>query len=277
MSTIICNYAVLRFQPYPETGEFANLGIVMLCNNGEFLQLSETRQRQRVTHFFDKLPSTVFTRARREFLQELRRVVKLGHDHKDDPAMQRRIFQHLVEPRETMFRFSRPGTIATDDPHKALEDLFMRYVHHDFSQKPNDEAQLTTRVTQWLRSFKNRRYAERTLGSELLKVKFPLVWEEAGAARQAVKPISFDLEDSTSIIEKGDKWEKRMRRLRDDQQAPADTVFICHAPQVKSGPRLRAYQEIYHELTGTGLVRIVPDTLGQAGVLKAIDESPALH
>jgi len=277
MSTIICNYAVLRFQPYTETGEFANLGIVMLCNNGLFLQRAETRQRQRITHFFDKLPAEVFTQARREFLAELRRVVKLGDKHTDDPSMQRRLFQHLVAPSETMFRFSQPGTVATADPHKALDELFMRYVHHDFSQRQNAEAQLTTRVGQWLRLLQDRRYAERTLGSELLQVKFPLVWQEAGIAKQAVKPISFDLDDSSSIIERGDKWEKRMQRLKKAGAAPKDTVFVCHAPPVKSGPLLRAYQEIYHELTGTGLVRMVPDTLGQAGVLKAVDEAASLH
>lgn len=277
MSTIICNYAVLRFQPYPETGEFANLGIVMLCNNGLFLQRSETRQRQRITHFFDKLPAEVFTQARREFLAELRRVVKLGDKHADDPAMQRRLFQHLVAPSETMFRFSPPGTVATADPHRALDELFMRYVHHDFSQRQNAEAQLTTRVGQWLRSFQDRRYTERSLGSELLQVKFPLVWQDAGIAKQAIKPISFDLDDSSSIIEKGDKWEKRMQRLKAAGAAPKDTVFVCHAPSAKSGPLLRAYQEIYHELTGTGLVRMVPDTLGQSGVLKAVDEAASLH
>ena len=213
MSTIICNYAVLRFQPYPETGEFANLGIVMLCNDGQFLQRAETRARQRITHFFDKLPTEVFIRARREFLQELRRVTKLANEHAHEPAMQRRIFQHLVAPRETMFRFSQPGTIASEDPQQAIRDLFMRYVHHDFSQRPNLEARLTNRVGKWLRDFTDRHYGESTLGNELFQVRFPLVWEQAGIARQAVKPISFDLEESSKIIEKGDKWLMRMKRL----------------------------------------------------------------
>lgn len=275
MSTIICNYAVLRFQPYPETGEFANLGIVMLCNNGQFLQRSETRQRQRVTHFFDKLPSEVFTKARKEFLEELKRMVALGNEHAHDPAMQRRIFQHLVTPRETMFRFSQPGTIATDDPHKALDELFMRYVHHDFSQRQNQEAQLTSRVGQWLRDFKDRQYSESTLGDDLLQVRFPLVWQKAGVPHQAIKPISFALEDTSKIIEKGDRWLMRMKRLKDSGHAPLDTVFVSHEPPEGQGAQRRAYREVTQELSESGLLRIVPDTLGRRGVTQAIAELPS--
>lgn len=274
MSTILCNYSVLRFQPYPETGEFANLGIVMLCNDGQFLQRSETRQRQRITHFFGKLPTEVFTRARREFLEELRRVVKLANTHADDAAMQRRIFQHLVAPRETMFRFSQPGTVATEDPRQALEELFMRYVHHDFSQRENLETRMTSRVAQWLRGFTDRQYNEITLGNDLLQVKFPLVWQVAGRPRQAVKPISFDLEESSKIIEKGDKWLMRMKRLEASGQAPLDTVFVSHEPSETQGPRQRAYQEVTRELTESGLLRIIPDALGEHGVTQAIAATP---
>lgn len=276
MSTIICNYAVLRFQPYPETGEFANLGIVMLCNNGQFLQRSESRARQRITHFFDKLPPEVFMRARREFLHELKRVTKLANDHTPEPAMQRRIFQHLVAPRETMFRFSQPGTIATEDPQQALDDLFMRYVHHSFSQRQNLEARLTSRVGQWLRDFTDRHYSESTLGDDLLQVRFPLVWEQGGIIRQAVKPISFDLEETSKIIEKGDKWLMRMKRLKASGNAPMDTVFVSHAPSENDKQRHKAYREVTRGLTEGGLLRIVPDTLGQAGVTKQIAE-PSMH
>ncbi|MDT0499681.1 MULTISPECIES: DUF3037 domain-containing protein [unclassified Halomonas] len=276
MSTI-CHYAVLRFQPYPETGEFANLGIVMLCSDGTFLYRLETRHYKRITQFFSKLDKKVLLNARRSIADELARISSVMQKHASDSELQLSVFKHLTGPSESLLRFSRPGVIAAAKPEDALEKLFLNYVHHDFSQKPNEEAQLTSQVTKWLRSFRNRLYAERTLGSELLQVKFPLVWEEAGTARQAVKPISFDLEDSSSIIEKGDKWEKRMRRLKNADQAPADTVFVCRAPEVKSGPRLKAYREIHQELTGTGLVRIVPDTLGQAGILQAIEEAPALH
>lgn len=31
MKKLICNYSVIRFLPYPETGEFVNVGILACC------------------------------------------------------------------------------------------------------------------------------------------------------------------------------------------------------------------------------------------------------
>lgn len=276
MSTI-CNYAVLRFQPYPETGEFANLGVVMLCSDGTFLYRLETRHYKRITQFFPKMNRKVLLTARRNIGEELARISDLVKSHGGDRELQLSVFEHLIGPSETILRFSRPGVIATADPEKALDKLFQNYVHHAFSQQPSEEARLTNRVSNWLKLIKDRRYTERTLGSELHHVRFPLVWQEAGIAKQAVKPISFDLEDASSIIEKGDKWKARMRRLKASDQAPIDTVFVSHEPEATSGPKLDAYREIYHELTATGLIRIVPDTLGQSGIIKTLAEGPALN
>ena len=61
----VCNYSILRFLPYPETGEFVNIGVVLLASNGEFhYQLDRTRQR--VTRFFKTLDHKIYLRARDE-------------------------------------------------------------------------------------------------------------------------------------------------------------------------------------------------------------------
>ena len=52
-----CNYAVLRFLPYPETGEFVNLGVVVHCAlRGLFEMKIESRKAARVTDFFSDFP-----------------------------------------------------------------------------------------------------------------------------------------------------------------------------------------------------------------------------
>lgn len=274
MSAIICNYAVLRFQPYLDTGEFANLGIIMLCNNGAFLQRVETISRKRITHFFDKLPVKVFTQARQHFVTELKRTVDLANHHKGQLDVQLRIFNDLVEPREAMFRFSKPGTLAAKDPKTALDELFNRYVHHDFKHIATPEEQLTKNVTHWLRSL-NRRYTEQTLGNDIVRVKLPFVWQEGARIRQAIKPISFDLEDASRIIEKGDKWLAHLRRLEMSDNAPDDMVFISQTPNVQKGPKLRAYNEICQEIESEFSARVLPEQLGQYSILKAVAEPVA--
>ncbi len=52
----ICNFAVVRFLPYPETEEFVNIGVVLACpQTGLFDYTLEKRRRDRITHFFPEM------------------------------------------------------------------------------------------------------------------------------------------------------------------------------------------------------------------------------
>ncbi|RUR51501.1 DUF3037 domain-containing protein [Vreelandella populi] len=257
--SIICNYAVLRFQPYPETGEFANLGIVMVCNNGQFLEMIETRTRKRVTNFFDKLDPSIFTSARQAFAKEINRVAELANAHSHDTRFQLGLFQHLTSPSETMFRFSRPGTVATEDPQATLQELFNRYVYHDFTHREDTETKLKRRINNLLKEqFKDRTYREEKLGDDLYHVTFPFVWNSGGKTAQAIRPLSFDLDDTKSILDKGDRWIMQMGRLKKHGGMPRDTVFICKEPSSSNNDHLKAYREITAELRGANQVRVIP-------------------
>lgn len=266
----ICNYAILRFQPYPETGEFANLGIVMLCNDGTFLYRLETRHYARITHFFTKLDRSVLTSARKAFGEELERIQRLMADHKHDRKLQLGVFQHLIKPTETLMRFGPPGTIAAESPEKALDQLFMSYVHHEFSAKADPEQTLTKRVNRLLKQLPNRHYDKGVIEAGLYKVTFPFVWQDNHHARQAIKPISFDLDDPNGIIEKGDKWIAKVDRLLKAGTAPEDAVFISRPPAVKSGPRLKVYQEIAKELESKPHVRVLLHSMNQDALRQAL-------
>ena len=51
---IPCRYAILRFLPYVETGEFANVGVVLMSTAGRYFGFRLLGRRvARVTHFFD--------------------------------------------------------------------------------------------------------------------------------------------------------------------------------------------------------------------------------
>lgn len=36
---VVCNYAIVRFLPYPETSEFVNLGVVVACPSRRYFGL----------------------------------------------------------------------------------------------------------------------------------------------------------------------------------------------------------------------------------------------
>ncbi|WP_253275820.1 DUF3037 domain-containing protein, partial [Xanthomonas vasicola] len=46
-----CQYAIVQFLPYPETGEFANVGVVLACPQMRYLgvRIAPHRRTKRVT------------------------------------------------------------------------------------------------------------------------------------------------------------------------------------------------------------------------------------
>ena len=75
MSEVVCNYAIARFRPYRETGEFVNVGVVLVCPQaGYFDYLFETHDCQRITDFFPELDANVFKAGINGLLKELARV-----------------------------------------------------------------------------------------------------------------------------------------------------------------------------------------------------------
>jgi len=75
------------FLPYPETQEFVNVGVVLMCADERFFDFRiETRRRDRVTGFFPELGPAVFIQGRRDFGQELQRVRRLLTDPKAGDA-----------------------------------------------------------------------------------------------------------------------------------------------------------------------------------------------
>lgn len=76
MKGLACQYTIIRFLPYAETGEFANVGVVLACPATGFLdaRLLPTRNTRRITGFFDQLDKSIYRDALRYLNDELKRI-----------------------------------------------------------------------------------------------------------------------------------------------------------------------------------------------------------
>ena len=123
---LACNYAIVRFLPYRETGEFVNVGVVLFCPQSGYFDLKlETRKQGRVTDFFPELDKSLFRLGRQHFYDELKRVRELlnGENRRADDQARLSVFRELLKPRESVFRFSEVATILAEDPAATLQDL----------------------------------------------------------------------------------------------------------------------------------------------------------
>jgi hypothetical protein len=268
----ICNYSVLRFLPYPETGEFVNIGIVLLANNGEFRFRIATK-RQRVTRFFETLDHKVYLRARSEVEEEFSRLVGFFTSRKNETNLLVSAFKNLIHPRETMMRFSQPGTMTTENIGLAVDELFDHYVNHSFAGKEYQEKVLERQLGTLLASSSLRQhYKEQRLGNQEYDVRFPFVILANQVAEQAIKPIYFGQAEPSKILEHGDAWLSKVKRLNTANKLARDTLFIAEPPTPGKLKLLKAYEEVTNALAELDGVRVISALMSNAQKLEEIKQ-----
>lgn len=276
--TLACNFAVLRFRPYRETGEFVNLGVVLSCPAVRFFDFKvETERSKRVTDFFPELIRSSFSDARARFCGELKRIKTLLADAERMPAEAELsgVFRDLVRPRESVMRFGEVGTVLTDDPAAMLVELFQRYVNRQFAQaKEYQETVMATRLRDILNAHQLlRRYRmNKKVGNEDFRVLLPIVSNActaAGVVRRAMKPLDLDRDEPTKIYEHGDMWIKRVQRLRQIGQLPEGMLFALREP-TGSEKRVKAASEIRAELAkqDVRIVSLEGDATAEAAIVE---------
>lgn len=136
MNLVPCQYAIIRFLPYAETGEFANVGVVLACPaKGYFdFKLMSTRRTGRIHGFFEQLELKIYRDALNYMNEELQRLRMLAAAAVDKGAV-RQLFLGLVHPREALLRFGETRVVMARDPGTMLVQLFARMVERDFANK----------------------------------------------------------------------------------------------------------------------------------------------
>lgn len=260
MKRFACRYAIIRFLPYAETQEFANVGIVMTCpETGYFGYKLEKRRYGRVAAFFAKLDIKIFRAAMHGFEQELVRVADLVNHECLQSNDLSAAFDALIHPREAIVRFSSVRPTLVESPEEALEQLFAYYVEHEFSTPEYQERVVMKRVRALVNSLSlNRPFKPRDIGDpNYVHVKFPLVQADDGHVLKAIKPFFLAQDEPNKILTYGGGWVDRVKRLRKHQLLPDAVLFAVEGPAPGDGSRLEAYEEICADLRSCD-VEVVP-------------------
>lgn len=259
-----CQYALLRFRPFVETGEFANVGIVLMAPETRFFGFRLLKRYGRITQFFNQLDRKVFLDGRslfeeelKRFSDELSRMALDGRETQPNITLARNLFAELVRPRETMLQFAEQRVVLADNPKEKLGQLFDHYVERNFVTKEYQERLLESAVRKLLyRGQVGSRYQREKIGTPDFSVNFPFVLMADGKAQRIIKPLYLAQGDSTKILNHGGQWVDRVRRLRKRHALPNDVLFPVTAPQINS-KAYDAFAEIRDDLRSVN-VQIAP-------------------
>jgi hypothetical protein len=257
--TYACQYAIVRFLPYVETGEFANVGVVMYCVQSGLFQYKLLDRVRRITAFFEELDVGVYRRARTEFATELSRISHIFNDKyvTGNPSAAKALFAELTRPREAMLRFDKVRVVMAEDPVEQFQKLFDHYIGRNFATKAYQEQLIEKQVRQALRAADlSVQYKEKVLGNHAYHARFPFVRMEGDKATSAIKPLHLGQDDPTQIFDHGWEWVGKLRKLRSEDLLPPAVLFAIQGPGEQSKERAQAFQEIVQEL-GKQQVQII--------------------
>lgn len=256
---VACNFTVLRFLPYAETGEFVNIGIAIACPDLHWFGFKlETKRTDRIMDFFPELKTNknLFLEGRKTFKDELARLetflnLKQKQENqlhfREDAKLFNQVFLNLVRHREETFCFAPPQTCLTDDPEAELAKLFHDYVERGFAQHIEyQETVMTKKLRHVFHAKKILDLMPYTFTDQRCQVHFPFVRQVEQKFKRAIHPINFDRGETPKIVEHADRWRNRLVRLQKANEQPENILLVVRKPT--TGPQKEVCEEMCDEI-----------------------------
>lgn len=260
-------YTLVRLLPQADAGEFANIGVVLVCPQQRRFEFRLIKRYTRVTRFFEEFAGDLFRRVRGEVQAELAHIRKTllvgGADAKAITAL----MNDLARPREGLIRYAPVRTLLTADPEADLERLFRRYVQRDPQDVQQRREELVERAVRGVLLQQNLRgaFAADEIGTDDYHVRFPFVHERNGKPVAAIKPLDLTQDEPQKIYDHGGLWVQRIGRLQRMQMLPEGLLIPVEAPPANDERRAKAFGEVAGELRALGVQVTRPDDADEIG------------
>lgn len=254
MNRQICKYSLIRFQPYPETEEFANIGIVLYATTSRRLEfrLLNGKQHARITGFFDPTCKEAFVQTGDIIRAEMERI-KLFLSLQASADVD--LYAELIRCREDIVHFSDSRVLFCSDPVATVDKLFEHYIHRSFIHEPSHEAKMTKQVRDLLERYDlGGQYKEGVIGeADKYEVKFPFVCQASQPA--IIKPIHFRHNKPSQLIDHGLAWLGKIQQLEKYRFIRPDGVLFAYdAPDDSEDRLFAAFNDIKGQIESEGVV-----------------------
>lgn len=260
----IFRYSIIRFRPFAETEEFANIGIVVLDIINQKIDFQVAPKRfARVRQFFEEKAYSAYARG----VEALR--VELGRASEYIPTLEHaradQIFSDLIRPRESSIAFSYPRVVQSD---QALSDLtnslFARFVKREIVLD-NVEQELTKDIRKSLHRAGVSHFKSLKIDDDIIPVTLPLA--HRGRTLRAIKPLAFSQKNPMGVVDYGAHWRKRLSYILEKGDVSEGNVLIAvSAPDQDDDAMVKAF------LLATDELRKLPFPLVNADRFSINDE-----
>jgi hypothetical protein len=253
-----CMYAVVRFMPFAETREFANVGVVIIAPKLGIYDFKLAPQKfGRVTHFFEDLDGVVYKHAIEGIEAELERVRNfLVHNYIQGKDLVE-YFKEITRTRESVLHFGEIGTLLTDNVNVTVDKLYDRLIGRNFTaSKEYKEQQMVRVLKSQLTSNlpKDVRYTQQNIKAGIFDISMPLV-TKINSNYRIIRPLAFEQKNVLQAMEHGETWINRLKKLINSEVIEAKrALFALEKPLNRKLEFMKVYEDVYGEIQNLGAV-----------------------
>ena len=254
MKKYACKYVVLRFAPYSDTGEFANVGVLLYSkNHNSFVfKLDMTDVGARVSKFFHIDDKKVFKFAMASYQKELVFIQEqVNHHH----MTAQHAFDFLVKPRATLLRFSEVRTVITDSIDDTLNSIFARMVSHSSASQARNRQKLSSLLRSQLDSLcLERPFKQHTFTKSVFEARYDFIQlSEQGEPLKLIQPIEInDRLTPKEIFGVVDNNEVRLNRMASLELLPKKVLLPFSLNENRTDEADEAWSIVKAELSSIG-------------------------
>lgn len=252
--TTPCLYSIIRYAPYAETEEFANIGVVLCAPVlGEFHYQITHAKNARVKNFFRD--EVIFPHAKDAIAREMKYAQE--HSRKfSNPENLANFFNYLIGRKESIVHFSPARVVMSDRPQEITHELFDKFVNHSDITKESREAILTRELKSHFCHYKDLKnvFKKETLGGELTRFSIPFVAKRNGEIVCAIKPLAFTQDKPEKMIEHCDSWTAKVLRAASEKiLLISNVLFTIDHPTQPNKLEAKAMNEIRNTFDEKGI------------------------
>lgn len=230
-------YTLLRYIHDVASGEFANVGIVMLAPDCRFAGARCRKTHGRVSHFFPDMERKGF----RSNLSHIEaRIESLGDRLQNElsfeeiPMDAERLAKSILPHDDSSLQWTSLSGGLCENPSEKLDELYERYIDR-YDEKSFNKGRDDSEVwKQFKSSLDSKQITARLSSKKITSADDEVEFEHAYKNSQwhCFEPLSLDLAQADSIKQKAHRWLGQMVGVQDSPD-PFRVYFLVGAPRNK--------------------------------------------
>ncbi|HEY3744588.1 MAG TPA: DUF3037 domain-containing protein [Bryobacteraceae bacterium] len=216
------SFCVLRYVHDPVTQEFINIGVAVYSPERGFLRAVCATHYARITKMFTKIDGNRFRQLMRYVQEQVNALgAQMSQLSFEPSGAIDHVLARVLPPDDSSMQFSPAGVGLSRDLDRTVEELFERYVNRyaagsEAARRYDEDVWRGTFREALLKRDVSAALAPKRIVAPNYEYEFQHAWKNN--VWHLYEPVSFDLLDGGSIVEKANRWVGRGMSLNDSSE-----------------------------------------------------------